>query len=126
VPRNEDRLRSKDIQRWNGHRPNYRLLWGSFYAHMVSRNARLATKQNNDYLKSVRPPISVTNGGRIPSQFAYIEKVLIQEQRTIDDYRKLGVGLILSRYLINVKGLGYEQAHSIIWQWLDKCDQLKR
>lgn len=54
----------------------------------------------------------------------WIEKVLTDSP--IDDYRKLTIALILSRYLINVKKLGYEQAYAIIWEWLDKCQEFKR
>jgi hypothetical protein len=31
----------------------------------------------------------------------------------------------LSRYLINIKRLEYEQAYEIIWQWLDMCAKLR-
>ena len=34
--------------------------------------------------------------------------------------------MILSRYLINIKKLGYEQAYDIIWDWLDRCAKLRR
>lgn len=49
---------------------------------------------------------------------------LIQNIRLVDS-RKLVVGIILSRYLINVRQLDYEQTYSIIWEWLDKCAALK-
>lgn len=60
----------------------------------------------------------------MPEQYRYIEDKLLKTP--LDDDRKLVVGIILSRYLINVKRLDYEQAHKIIWQWLDKCAQLRR
>jgi hypothetical protein len=50
----------------------------------------------------------------------------LEQQKPIDDHRKLVVGLILSRYLINIRGLDYEQAHKIIWDWLNRCVQLRR
>jgi hypothetical protein len=115
----------KIIQRWNGHRPHYKLLLGRFYADLVGE-MELKRQKNHVYSNSTRPPISISNGGQIPSQFAYIERLLVQEQRPIDDYRKLVVNLILSRYLINIKGLDYEQSYQIIWQWLNKCAQLRR
>jgi hypothetical protein len=118
----------KIIQKWNGHRPHYKLLFGRFYADLVGKKNAQYVERSNSYSNQVRP-ISLTKGGQIiiPSQFIYIEKILLlQEQKPLDDYRKLVVGLILSRYLINIKGLNYEQAHKIIWNWLDKCAQLRR
>ena len=58
------------------------------------------------------------------ASIAWIEKIL--SDTPIDDYRKLTAGLILSRYLTNVKKVGYDQAYTTIWQWLDKCAALKR
>jgi Primase X len=85
-------------------------------------------KSSKSYSNQVRRPISLTKGGQIiiPSQFLYTEKILLEQQKPIDDHRKLVVGLILSRYLINIRGLDYEQAHKIIWDWLNKCAQLRR
>jgi hypothetical protein len=122
----------KIIQRWNGHRPHYKLFFGRFYADLVGKkNAQYVERSNNNgyYSNQVRRPILLTNkGGQIiiPSQFMYIEEILLQQQKPIDDHRKLVVGLILSRYLINIKGLDYERAHKIIWDWLNKCAQLRR
>jgi hypothetical protein len=54
----------------------------------------------------------------------WIEKLL--SQTPIEDYRKITGALILSRYLINIKKLGYEQAYDIIWDWLDRCIGLRK
>jgi hypothetical protein len=122
----------KILQKWNGHRPHYKLLFGRFYADLVGKkNAQHVMERSNNngyYSNQVRRPISLTKGGQIiiPSQFLYIEKILLEQQKPIDDHRKLVVGLILSRYLINIRGLDYEQAHKIIWDWLNRCVQLRR
>ena len=44
----------------------------------------------------------------------------------IDDYRKTVIRRILSRYLINKKGLSYDNAFNVIYDWLKKCNSLKR
>lgn len=59
----------------------------------------------------------------VPQQFQYIEARLLKTP--IEDNRKLVVGLVLSRYLINIKKLEYEEAYKIIWEWLDRCAKLK-
>jgi hypothetical protein len=57
---------------------------------------------------------STSNSG---TSTPWIEKVLADTP--IDDYRKLTVALILSRYLINVKKLDYDPAYAIIWEWFE-------
>jgi hypothetical protein len=103
----------KIIQRWDGHRSDYRLLIGSFYADLRGRTKKKEQQQQQFFTPSVGSII-------IP----WIERVL--SQTPIEDFRKTTIGLILSRYLINVKKLNYNQAHAIIWEWLDKCQQLRR
>jgi hypothetical protein len=44
----------------------------------------------------------------------------------MEDHRKIAVSLILPRYLINAKKIGYEQAYAIIWEWLDRWGELRR
>ena len=44
----------------------------------------------------------------------------------IEDYKKNGLNLILTPYLINVKKLPYDDAFNIIEQWVNKCDSIKR
>jgi len=43
----------------------------------------------------------------------------------LPDYRKMIIWLVLSRYLINVLGMTYEDAFSIIKKWVMRCDEEK-
>ena len=43
----------------------------------------------------------------------------------IEDYRKNALALILASYVINIKKLSYDEAFSIIKEWLSKCDELQ-
>ena len=57
-----------------------------------------------------------------PGEIKWIESLL---QTPIDDYRKNAVGLILAPYLLNIKKLSYDDAFSIIKEWLNKCSSVR-
>lgn len=82
----------KIIQKWDGYRPDFRLLMGSFSAYLVGRAREL--EQNRIQFSSVGQ-----NGTSTP----WIEKII--NDTPIDDYRKITIDLILSRYRINVRKL---------------------
>jgi hypothetical protein len=112
----------KIIQEWDGYRPYYRQLYDAFYDELkrkkqFQRQKHQARNNNNKYSYSIGTYAVPQN------YYPYIEKLL---ETSIEDNRKLVVGLILSRYLINIKRLEYEKAYDEIWQWLDKCSQLRR
>jgi hypothetical protein len=108
-----DAAEVKIIQKWDGYRPDFKLLIGSFCAYMVGKTKNL--ERQLQFISSAS-----NNAASAP----WIETVL--SHTPIEDYRKITVALILSRYLINVKRLDYNQAYSIIWQWLDRCASLKK
>ena len=53
-----------------------------------------------------------------------IEKRILDQP--LSDHRKYIIWRILSPYLLNVKKLPKEEAYSVMKEWLDKCDKLKR
>jgi hypothetical protein len=106
----------KIIQKWDGYRPDFKLLLGSFYADLVGKAKEL--EQNHACFTSVGQ-----NDGGGTTSIQWIENILAHNP--IDDHRKLIVGLILSRYLVNIRHLNYDQAYGIIWEWLDRCEQLR-
>jgi hypothetical protein len=72
-------------------------------------------QRHNNYL----PNTSRNSNNIIP----WVEKLL---QTPIEDYRSRAVWRILAPYLINVRKLSYEEGFSIIKEWLDKCNNLKK
>jgi hypothetical protein len=104
----------KIIQRWDGHRPSYKLLLGSFYADLVGKN-RAPNDENN-----MKFHITSNLGGTI----WWIERLL---RTPIEDYRKLARDLILVPYLVLRKGItNPNQVSDIIMEWADKCGELRR
>jgi hypothetical protein len=111
----------KIFQRWDGHRPDFRLLIGSFYADLVGRyhpHDRQRTGTSTSI--SANNNIKSNNNSTIP----WIEKLL---QTPIEDYRKHARDLILVPYLVVIKGMTDEyQIYDIVMQWANKCAELKR
>jgi hypothetical protein len=107
----------KIIQRWDGHRPDYRLLIGSFYADMVGERQKKKKYEKNFSLGSNEPKVGQLI---IP----WIERLL---QTPIEEYRKHARDLILVPYLVINKGLTDEdEICDIIMKWADKCDEVRR
>lgn len=106
------------IQTWNGQRPDFRLLVGSFYAYLVDRYYKEKEQK--------RQRLSIRNGSSdslTTSTIPWIEKLL---KTPIEDYRKNAVALILAPYLLNIKHLSYDQAYDTIMRWLDACASVRR
>lgn len=104
----------KILQEWDGHRPDYRLLLGSFYADLVGKQQCKVSR--------IREPFSSSElkGEAIH----WIEKLL---QTPIDDYRKHARDLILVPYIVLRRGILDEtQVSSIVMEWADKCTELRR
>jgi hypothetical protein len=103
----------KIIQRWDGYRPDYRLLIGSFYAHLVGRKH-----------KGLARPFTAVAMPPSYQRVDWIEKLL---QTPIDDYRKHARDLILVPYLVLTRGItDPDQVCNIIMEWADKCAELRR
>ena len=111
----------KIIQRWNGYRPKISLLLGSFYAYLVGQQIIKSHRQKE--LKKYPQNNYNTSYINSSSKILWIEKLL---QTPIADYRKNAVSLIVAPYLVNIKKLAYDDALSIINNWLMECGKLKR
>jgi len=103
----------KIIQRWDGHRPDYRRLIGSFYAALIGKNQQLY----REYRKQ-------KDDGVVGMPTCWIEKLF---ETPIDDYRKRARDLILVPYLIVRKGIMDEdEVTDRIMQWADRCAEVKK
>jgi len=101
------------IHQWNGYRPSITLLIGDFYAYLVDKRQRELRNTNHS-----RNNIH-SNMNTIP----WIEQLL---EISIKDGRKYTLWKILCPYLVNIKKLEYEQTFSILKDWLEKCNTLKK
>jgi hypothetical protein len=101
------------LQRWDGHRPDFRLLVGPFHSYLQARKLERKRFDNNNNTKSF------ITGTTKP----WIEKVI---QNGLYDHRKDMISKVLYPYLITEKGLEYNSAYAIIEEWLIKCDAIRR
>jgi hypothetical protein len=109
------------IQKWNGYRPNIKLLLEDFYIYLSSQRLaeleeKISRKYTSKFGRAAR--CSIPN-----STIPWIENLL---QTPIYDYRKLAIWHILAPYLLNIRGLSPDEVHGIVREWLDKCSQLRR
>jgi hypothetical protein len=106
----------KIIQKWDGYRPDYILLRGSFYAYLVGERERELSR----YQDAAKNYASGVDYGPI----SWIEKLL---QTPTDDFRKRSRDVILVPYLVVRRGMtDVEHIHNIVMQWADKCGELYR
>jgi Primase X len=102
-------------QKWDGYRPPMSLLLGSFHAYLVDQKLKEMKLK-----KRIEKRYAITSGQS--NSIHWIETLL---KTPIEDYRKIALALILAPYLINIKKLSYDEAFSIIKEWLSKCDELQ-
>ncbi len=107
----------KIIQKWDGIRPKFNPLLYDF-------NIWLADKKLKEINESKRLERKRGYGSTSAKlgEIKWIDKLL---QTPIHDYRKNAVALILAPYLLNIKKLSYDDAFSIINEWLNKCSSVR-
>jgi non-catalytic primase subunit PriX-like protein len=103
-------LEVKVVQSWNEKRADIRLLLGSFYAWILTRQKKR---------QEIAAAYSISTNKNPKQKRKWIEDNLLQT--ALNDYRKTIVNLVLAPYFVNIQGLSIEQASSIIQQWLDLC-----
>jgi hypothetical protein len=109
----------KIIQKWDGQRPDSRLLIGSFYADLIEQQQRQRqwneTGDNND---------NGPSRSSEPKTIPWIEKLI---QSPIADYRKHSRDLIIIPYLVVCRGMkDKNEILNFVMQWADKCAELRR
>jgi Primase X len=94
--------------------PNINLLIGNFYVYLKDQQIK-----ESGYRNRIEQPSWNNNDKSV----GWIEKLL---QTPLPDFRKSCIWRILAPYLINVKGLSYDQTYNILANWLDNCGKLHR
>lgn len=97
------------MQKWDGYRPQITFLLGSYYAYLVYQKQKNKKINGNKQYRYIGKDQVIS----------WIEKLL---ETAMPDYRKMIIWLILSRHLINVRGMSYEDAFSIIKEWTVICN----
>lgn len=105
------------IKKWDGNRPDISLLIGSFCAYLKDK------KIKQERMTNIQNQKASVKFAEAHNHVVWIEKLL---QTPIQDHRKYCIWRIFGPYLLNVRGMSYEQAFNIIREWLDRCSQQKR
>jgi hypothetical protein len=111
----QGRNKVKVIQNWDGYRPPMKLLLDAFHTYLVDQKIKEIKLR-----KRIEKRFGIIGDKSHP--ISWIETLL---QTPVDDYRKNAIGLILAPYLINIKKLPYENASTILRDWLKNCSQLR-
>ncbi len=103
----------KIVQRWDGNAVSILPLMTPFFNYLMDERMKLLSKPitpNHIFMKTKC---------RI---YGWIERLL---KTGVDDGRVIAIWLILSRYLININDLSFDESYQIIMEWLDKCKDLR-
>jgi hypothetical protein len=111
----------KIIQRWNpiGKRPAINYLLSDFVGYLVNEKAH----ELIDTTKATAKYKTRINSNSNPSYINWIEQLI---QTPMPEHRKFVVWMILPQYLINIRKMTHEQSNTIINNWLDECNILRR
>jgi hypothetical protein len=112
IEQNKETAEVEIIQRWDRLRPKINPLLYDFYIYLADKKLKELNSIGKNQTKNLR-------GDTIP----WIEKLLLTP---IVDYRKTAISLILAPYHINIRRLSYDNALTIIDNWLSKCEKLKK
>ena len=119
VKRNNNSLGSttevKIIQKWDGKRPAINWLLRDFRRYLILE------KIDNNVAERKRTRLSPTVKAT-PAKRMWIETLL---EIPIGDYRKKAIRRIIAPYLVNIKKMAYDDAFSIMKNWLDSCDKIR-
>jgi Primase X len=124
--------RIKIVQKWNGaSKVSLHLLYDKFLARLIDQDSKIVKhhKNNNTNANTVAENanyVRVTQkNSRLPSKkesIGWIEQLL---QTPLQEHRKYCIWRILAPYFINVKRLPFDGSYYKIYQWLNKCNELK-
>jgi hypothetical protein len=121
---NKNTTEVKVIKQWNGVKPKINPLLYHFHIWLAGRKLKEISKPSSSSSYNKRSNNITTTNTTKSSSITWIERLL---QTPIEDYRKYVVSLILAPYLINIKSLSYQEAFSIIKEWLlNKCNSVRK
>jgi len=121
-------------QKWNGtSKIRIHLLYDKFLAYLIDQGSKVVRHHNNDdednnscILLSENKSIYMTRrNSRLHIKNLSIEWIERLLKRPLPDHRKYCIWRILAPYFINLRNLTYDESYQKIYQWLDRCNELK-
>lgn len=116
----KEQSKVKIIQRWDGKRLPIQFLLKDFRRWIFQEEINESTKQTQKFKSKI---VSFDKFNQQSGRIEWIEKLL---QTPIPDYRNYCLWAILVPYLLIVKRLSEEDTFTVLKEWLQKCNDLKK
>jgi hypothetical protein len=121
----------KIVQKWNGiSKVLSHLLYSQFLACLIDQGSKMNKcdneKSNTIFLKNAKPAYVSRGNSKLQRKKKSIDWIEQLLQTPLIEHRKYCVWRILAPYFINVKHLSFDGSYIKIYQWLDKCNQLRK
>ena len=104
------------------------LIYDKFLVYLVDQGSKVVKHHNNN-INTVSENTNNVHVIRKNSRLLrkkqsidWIERLL---QTPLPEHRKYCIWIILAPYLINVKHLPYDSSYDKIYQWLERCNELR-
>ncbi len=114
----------KIVQKWNEVKPSIpREFMEEFRTYLIQKKI----DQNEQRQKMLLKLKSLNNKNKDitnKNYYEWIDKKILTN--SFPDHRKIIINLILAPYLIVIKKLSFEESYQIIYEWLQKCDLLRK
>ncbi|HET7285404.1 MAG TPA: hypothetical protein VFI70_12030 [Nitrososphaeraceae archaeon] len=117
------------VQKWNGiSRVTSHLLYDKFLAYLIDQGSKVVKHDNNKthtiLSENSKSACIVQMNSMLQRKKSidWIERLL---QRPLPEHRKYCIWRILAPYFINVKHLSFDASYHKIYQWLERCNELK-
>jgi hypothetical protein len=122
--------RVKIVQKWNDpSKVSLHLLYSRFLAYLIDQGSKVVKHNNDDETRAIVLNVNSTYMIRKNSRLLrkkqsidWIERLL---HTTLQDHRKYCIWRIFAPYFINVKHLSFGDSYDKIYEWLDKCNEIK-
>jgi len=119
----------KVVLEWNGtSKIPLHLLYSKFLAYLIDQGSKVVkhdnTKTHTILSENAKSVYMVQNNSRLQRKKSidWIEQLL---QTPLLEHRKYCIWRILAPYFINVKHSSFDDSYTKIYQWLDRCNELK-
>jgi hypothetical protein len=120
----------KIVQKWNGtSKVSLHLLYSKFLAYLIDQGPKVVKHNNNktsaifsENAKSTYMALNDTGLLRKKQSIDWIEQLL---QTPLPEYRKYCIWRIFAPYFINISHLTFDSSYDKIYQWLDRCNELR-
>jgi non-catalytic primase subunit PriX-like protein len=115
-------IKVKIVKKWNGIRAPITVDFLEEFRTWLIQN-KIDQQKQREKLLIERSKNKNKFVGSSSNYYNWIEHLI---QKPIEDFRKLVIDLILAPYLINVRKLSHSESYTIIKNWLDKCNELRK